>query len=265
MKLIALGSDPEVILTKDGIPHSSESVISEVITFEKGFKIHRDNILLEFNIPPAYTQEQWVSYNSIMIDRIKTLIRPKRLVELSTKIDAIFEKGIDTEFALQIGCSEDYSIYPHYKPPQKFYSGYRCAGGHVHLGFDSPVSEEYKIKLLSRLDLYLSIPALFKESNNSRRKMYGEAGTYRQSNDKTRLEYRTPSNWWLFDTLDMKWMYDRIHYVVENLDSLKYNVEDSFVIQTTINTRDLGFADQLFKDYDLEAIESNVYSPLSNA
>jgi hypothetical protein len=73
----------------------------------------------------------------------------------------------------------------------------RFAGGHIHLGYKSvrPEVAEYVVAMLCDLTLGLAL-VCNGERQPERRALYGQPGRFRPT--PYGLEYRTPSNQWLF-------------------------------------------------------------------
>jgi len=113
--------------------------------------------------------------------------------------------GCDEE-CFRFGCAPSNSIYPirNIKYPDGHTFTKRFAGGHIHIGFDSievmrkmnnPDMLEKFIKMSDILAGITGTAMAYNDRERTRRKYYGQAGTYRIQPHG--IEYRTLSNFWL--------------------------------------------------------------------
>lgn len=172
---------------------------------DSGFKMQEDGTALEFNVPPANNSPQLTQNFSTAREALKTYLRPKKLY---------MRKGCDIEFegltpkkypqAFVVGCSPDIDAYTR-KPREGLsvdaFNGHRFAGGHVHMSYDN--KDNIPAWVMARfMDITLALPFLPLDSQGMRRKFYGQAGLFRDTEygkNATGIEYRTLSNFWHFE------------------------------------------------------------------
>ncbi len=203
-----LGADPEIFLQT--IEGQLTSVIGKVggtkwrplpiKGLANGFTLQEDNVALEFGIPPAKDAEEYVAFinqvKSAGLDALKGL----RYSNLSC---AIFpESEMEHPKAHEFGCEPDYNAWTGKvnlkpQPPHPFM---RSAGGHIHVETWLP-----KKPAVQAMDLFVSVPAVLMDKGHERKQLYGKAGAYRPKSYG--LEYRTPSNFWIFDDKLIRWVW----------------------------------------------------------
>jgi hypothetical protein len=260
------GCDPEFFLFSKDL----DSYVS-AIPFVKGTKhnpeplksggyVMRDNVAIEFGMPPANNINQWVKNINKNIRAVKAYI-PKHLelkITASTNFDA---QQLSHPEAAEIGCAPDFNAWTGEQniPPNDFaQSTFRSCGGHIHVGFvegsgyDFLLDPNGKRDMIKMMDCLLGTISLLLddgEDAKARRKIYGKAGCYRPTNYG--VEYRTLSNFWC-KTDNLKRLMYRL-----TADSLE-NVRDSLV-SGLVDT--LGGADnvqRIINQGDKEFINDNI-------
>ena len=198
MKLIlkTVGSDPEFFIRNK---RSGKFVPSSVVTVgtkdipEKtntpGFLIHRDNLAVEGNIPPARNEEEFVASMKYVKEIIDTLAEIRNC-ELICEDEAEFQmKYLKTEDASNFGCSSFKKAWlntnknfstPILRSPK------RVCGMHIHLGFDIEDSGNYTKDDINKtiakaFDLFLTLPSDSIKYSEYRRENYGQYGSYRDT------------------------------------------------------------------------------------
>jgi len=182
-----------------------------------GYFVQEDNVMLEYNVPPAYTARNF-SYN-IMVGRVRAVHAAlmsgiKKKLNVSTmpyaRSEARFsdEDIADMAQAHIFGCSPDFDAYNRGEPapPIDKSSLYiqgehvRMAGGHVHIGFNNPNNVPLWVvaRLCDYFIYYRQLLALRVPEQGIRGRTYGSPGRFRPT--PYGLEYRTPSNWWVIKT-----------------------------------------------------------------
>jgi len=163
----------------------------------EGFAIQEDNVMVEFNIPPAQTQAEFRNYvntaKNMVLRELK--LRHGDRYSLYTKDHThVFEaQDLASKQAQLIGCDPDMSAYDggsvRTNPPAPGLR--RSCGGHIHLGgnFNCP---DFVAALFA--ELYLGPITHYSEDDDPRREWYGKAGIYRPK--PYGIEYRTPNNKW---------------------------------------------------------------------
>jgi len=247
-----LGSDPEVFLQDAaGKPISSIGYINadkwnpyQIPDMPKGYTLQEDNVSLEYGIPPAATAEEFIrSINNVMarsLDFVPNL-------NFSRMSCIIFpEDQMNHPMAHIFGCEPDYNAWTTKEnikpaPPHQFM---RSAGGHIHV---ETTNDPYTT--VRNMDLFLGVPSVLMDSGEDRRKMYGGAGACRVK--PYGVEYRTLSNFWIFEDRLMQWVWDNTARAVQcDFDVSAYAKE----ILQAINGNDKDMARQLVDEFKLEVV-----------
>lgn len=208
-----LGADPEAFVqdarTGQAVPAigmiggtKKEPLRVQSLSPEYGFQ--EDNVMAEFNIPPATSWTGFVESIGIAKDELLTMLRENsdNTLELAHGACARMfdEEALAHPQARVFGCDADYDAYcegqafPTVSPDRL--AGWRFAGGHVHIG----ISEHEKVPpfvMAQFADVYLGLPSLAWDDQMGRRELYGQPGRYRPK--PYGIEYRTLSNLWIWE------------------------------------------------------------------
>lgn len=241
-----IGADPELFLkTKDGVPFSAHGLIQG--TKEQPFKVRKgavqvDGMALEFNINPAKSFSDFDNNISTVMGELRSLVPSEYTFDLSpsTTFD---DDTIDSQpmEALELGCSPDYNAYTMEKNKSPHtQSGFRTAAGHIHIGWGEgldPMEEthfEACATLAKQLDVYLGLPSLLWDRDQTRRSLYGGAGAFRPKSYG--MEYRTLSNAWVGDRNLREIVWRLTRNSIERLFKNQGSVQNfGFDIQSVIN------------------------------
>ena len=247
---LKVGADPELFaVRKNG---NFVSVIDKFPGFKwEPFKIKGvgalqvDNVACEFNTIPAKSEENFSRAVAIPLEKVQEYLALKKL-HISKDAYAEFpKKELLHPMATVSGCDPDFNAYTggENKPPDFYSTNARSCAGHVHVGTKLKKSELRQ--LVKVLDLTLTIPAL-KFENADRRELYGKAGCFRPKSYG--LEYRTPSNFWIFTDERRKWVFRCIQRAVDIFRDVVIP-ED---LEDIINNNDLQRAEVIIDTYGLE-------------
>lgn len=199
-----IGADPEMFI----INEKTGSVVSSIglIPGEKGnpwrdpswapgFGIEIDNILVEYNIPPVNTKEDFINVVEFMKDYINKFVKNinPNFGILCASSKMVDEDQLNNPIAQLFGCCPDFNCYtgaPNPRPRGEK-TNLRSAGFHVHYGYENPDIDTsvYMVKLF---DLFLGLMSLLFDTDRKRRSLYGKAGCYRLTSYG--VEYRTLSS-----------------------------------------------------------------------
>lgn len=255
IKNITIGADPELFL----INKHTGNVVSAIglIPGEKGnpwvgpgmsegFGLEIDNILAEFNIPPAGTKEEFRKSITFMLEYIEAFVKninPDLGIEcVSSRV--VGEDQLQHPEAKRFGCSPDYCAYkdaPN-KRPKGEKTCLRSAGFHVHIGYDFP-DLNTSIELVKYMDVFLGLPSVILDPDKERRKLYGKAGAYRLT--EYGVEYRVLSSYMLYHS---ELVYGQTMKAIEACnrgDSLP----SPTIIQRVINNSKIEEAKKLMEKY----------------
>lgn len=257
---ISIGSDPEffVFNPTSKLHEIAINMVKGTKEFpepisNKGHFIQIDGVALEGNIPACKTSEELIYNINWLKDWIQqTLLDPKQLI-ISEKCNVKFQ-DIDLVHpqANEIGCSPDLCVYDLcFKEPKSYKDNWRAVAGHIHIGYDNP-TEETSIQLAKAFDLFVTLPSVLLDSDDRRRKLYGQAGSIRFK--PFGVEVRTLSNFWCFDNNLIKWVFDNTIEACKfvNINGIITNEKD---IQKAINTYDRSLALDIIEDYKISLAE----------
>lgn len=248
-----LGADPEfIIIDPSGAPVSSEGLIGHgkdsPIAIDEEVGVHEDNILVEFNIAPATSSIDFLKKNVKALYLINLLFLKDKNLLISQDCYADFDpQYLDTEQAQAVGCSPEFdAISGDILDPPVFEDGStgRSAGGHVHIGYPNENLVD-SMMIVKMLDLHLGVPSLVLDKDTKRRRLYGKASSYRR-NEGLKVEYRTLSNFWLFNKKFIEWVYEVCAKVVNEVLSGTVIDDDTYMrARQVINTNDKAAAEEL--------------------
>ena len=247
-----LGCDPEVFLKNRkqfisviGRIKGNKWNPMQIPELPTGFTLQQDNVSLEFGIPPAASKEEFIKH----IQTVKAAGR-KYLKGLTYATDScvIFpEDQMQTAEAHMFGCEPDFNAWTgkENQKPQPPHPFMRSAGGHIHVETTLDKNEVVKA-----MDLLLGVPLEIMDDGHERKKLYGKAGACRYKSYG--VEYRTPSNWWIFKPERIGWVWDETARAID-LVSNGYYVCDPRV-RECIDNSDAKLAKQLVKEYSLNVL-----------
>lgn len=205
-----------------GLLGGTKSEPQQIPGLPKGFLQQEDGAAVEFNIPPAEDIDAFTGAIQKAMRQLGKILYSRGLEATNLRTIELTKELIEKFPNLaSIGCDPDFSAYKDIGQPRgqipDVISNIRGAGGHVHIGYNKDlIPANYLVQFL---DLTLALPLLEWDKQGKRRGWWGQAGVYR--NKPYGLEYRSLSNFWLFD--------DTTTFVVgrqvfELLDSIEKNM-----------------------------------------
>ncbi len=264
-KLLILASDPELFVkSNDGILSSVAGALgcSKVDKLDLGgIRIQEDNVLVEFDIDPYDNFSEFDTAIMRGINECQNLISPLGL-QIAPKVSShIYSDRELKSFhasAFVFGCTPDYNALTGLKNtmPEGVDPGLRSAGGHIHFGWDqvtgSMESDHQKIVAVM-CDYFLGMTSLMLDNDSRRRELYGKAGATRFK--PYGIEYRTLSNFWIFEKNTRKWAWDQSQKAFNFFQSGDWQELVSMIdpneVQRTINAGDLRMAEQYIRMAEL--------------
>ena len=248
-----LGTDPEVFLQDNagklvsviGLINADKWNPLQIPDMPKGFTLQEDNVSLEYGIPPASTPEEFIHHIRAVMERSKAWVPGLSFSNLSC---AIFpEDQMKHPAAHVFGCEPDYcawtgTVNRKPQPPHEFM---RSAGGHIHVE-----TAENPWRVIMGMDLYLGVPSVLMDKGEDRKQLYGKAGACRIKSYGP--EYRTLSNFWIFEDRLIDWVWRNTARTLGNLDTAFEDYSD--VIQQCINNNDKTLAKELVDSFSLEVV-----------
>lgn len=204
---IAVGSDLELFLydnvekkivpcvglldgTKDA-PYIPEG-------YPDGFAIQEDNVMVEYNIPPATTPGMFAKNmrlgRQMVLGELNRRYGTKYSLYTKKHVHKFRAVDLTSNQAQCIGCEPDRNAYEggttRINPPPPGLT--RACGGHIHLGGDFRCPD-FVAALFA--EYFLGVcGGLHSPETDPRTKWYGKPGIYREK--PYGIEYRSPSNKW---------------------------------------------------------------------
>lgn len=251
-----LGCDPEIFLVDaagalvsaiDKIG-GSKDMPRPIHGLGKGFAVQEDNVALEYNIPASASAEEFVSNINKVMGALRKEVSGMGLAFARLSAASFPAQELADPRALEFGCDPDYNAWtgkvnPKPKAPDP---SLRSCGGHVHVGADIEDIEAF----IRRMDLYLGVPSTIQDDGLLRKQLYGKRGAFRPK--PYGCEYRTLSNYWVFDDALIKWVWNNTQLA---LDAGHYPVEeDDKIIQLAIDEGNTEAAMFLIKKWQIPVV-----------
>lgn len=257
---VTLGTDPEVFLGIKGLPNDVFYPVCGLVGGTKkeprklseigdGFMIQEDNVMLEFNVPPASTGKEFSDNIGYMLEELPRFI-PK-FAEIKIVPSAFFQSTLlQTPKAQEFGCDPDYNAWTNsMNTVGQGDPNLRTAGGHVMIGYENS-NADVSIELIKAMDLFLGIPSILLDTDTERRKVYGKAGAFRLK--PFGVEYRVLSNFWIKDYTLRNWIFNSTMEAIAFVNSGKTIAEPLISdIQLAINTSDKELCQRIMDEFDI--------------
>lgn len=262
MSKLLLGSDTEVFVLN---PLTNKmSSVAGVLGADKynkkvvapDVRIQEDNVLLEWDINPHSEMESFLqninkahsisetSANEVGLQVVRNICSHVYSEEdLKTFHKDAFIFGCEPSFNALTGAMNE--------RPVSSKIGLRTAGGHIHFGFNHlrEVDQQSQQIVGVMCDYFLGLPSLTMDTDTQRRELYGKAGEVRFK--EYGVEYRTLSNFWTFNSDNIKFVWEQCQKVYKKLTEGSFMETISIVspeeIQRVINQNDVKTAEQYLK------------------
>lgn len=211
---VTIGADPEAVLWDIAamrpipacgkIGGTKRNPLHYNKLLNSGFTIQEDNVMVEFNIPPAKDLDQWCDYIGTAKAEVRDFVASKGPYELQYASQIKFpHKDLQSNQAMQFGCSPDFNAYAdgaEFEPVDPAtladkQGALRFCGGHIHIGAKLQVP---LFVAAAFADWFIGLDCISYDYQDRRRTLYGQPGRYRPT--PYGFEYRTPSNVWLQTT-----------------------------------------------------------------
>ena len=253
-----IGADPEMFI----INQKTGEVVSSIgiIPGEKGapwtdpswppgFGLEIDNILVEYNIPPARSKEQFISYIEFMKSYIDEYVKNinSNYGVLCASSRLVPETELDNPIAQLFGCCPDFNCYtgsPNPRPKGDK-TNLRSAGFHVHYGYEDP-DIDHSVAMVKCFDVFLGLMSLLFDTDRKRRSLYGKAGCYRLTSYG--VEYRTLSSKMAETTEMLSLVYDGVVAATQAYE-MNLVMPNSTDVINAINTSDVNSAKYILRTY----------------
>lgn len=264
---ITIGSDFEVFFAKKG-DYKKEQEEKQIISaigliggkkdkpllvkkFRVDLMMSEDNITAEVAIPycsefDAFRHNIEAGYE-VLYEKLPIGHKISELTAASVN-----PKILNHPDALVFGCESDYNVYLEQdnERPQCDDPNYRSCGGHIHIGYKNP-DMAVSCELAKALDLFLGVPSLFLGDDYNRRRLYGKAGSIRFK--EYGLEYRSLSNFWIFDSRIQEFVWKSIFKASEYINNGNYvDFKLGEKLQTAMNEGNLVIAGEIIDQFNIE-------------
>lgn len=222
--MISVGSDPELMLNRDGNLISALKHVSgrkhSPLSLKRGGSVLADNVNVEFNHSPAGDPGDFVDKIRTALEDISTLVPNARLL---ARAAAVFpEAQMDDEEAHIFGCDPEFNawhngemVFPPFVADHDFF---RSCGGHIHIGWEP--AKKNPLRLIQSMDLFVGVPLVIMdhdETSGERHRLYGGAGKFRPTTYGA--EYRTPSNYWMRHPTLAELVFQLTEYAVAEIEA----------------------------------------------
>lgn len=210
--MITLGTDTELFFKKDGKEASAVGLLGgdklNPSWVDEFFNVQEDNVLAEFAITPCNNKAQWNNRINRALSHLEKVAGSNGMELSSVASSVLDDVWLQTDAAKVFGCEPDVDAYTLAPKAPEPTGNLRTAGGHIHVGYQSDF--DMGADLAKWMDIFLGLPSVILDRDNQRRKLYGQAGSYR--NKPYGIEYRVLSNFWLSLT---DWVWDNTITAVE--------------------------------------------------
>jgi hypothetical protein len=252
---ISIGADPEMFgYDTEGNPVPCIGLVGGTKQAPKAIgslgAVQEDNVMAEFNIPPALSAKEFDVSIDTMIRELQSIVAPYAITLKNTPYAQFKPKQLNHPQALTIGCDPDYNAWLECKNPvvdAKKLKNIRVAAGHIHVGYPNPNQDPYsRIKLARLMDLFLGVPSVIMDPDVVRRKFYGKAGAYRPK--PYGIEYRVLSNFWITNSTYRKWVYHQAFTAasaIRKWDIYAPHLGEGSDVVRIINEHDVNAAKQM--------------------
>lgn len=257
-----IGADPECFV---GDSEGVRSVIGLIggsktnprpLECGEGFAVQEDNVALEYNVPASDCKEMFVKNISTAMDFLSVLLRDKMGLNFVKDSAVSFpEMELRHPAAHVFGCDPDFNAWTGKRnsKPKATNPNLRSCGGHVHIGIKDTHYAHLEIKeIIKACDLFISVPSVIMDKGELRKQLYGKAGAYRPT--KYGVEYRTPSNFWIFEKKYVEWVYENTERALDAVYNKMSFDDDASLIQSCINENSRPMADRLIEKYSLQIV-----------
>jgi len=258
MNNLKIGADPELFVTDRGAITHGIGLVDGYKRFPERLgcgSVQVDNVLLEYNIPPATTEDEFVQYNMQMLHDLRRRIQSVApTTDLTVRASHVYSLDYLRELgdeAMTLGCDPDFNVYTGERNPRPNpNTGLRTAAGHLHISADWDHSEQQQ-DMVRVLDSTIGLQSVSLDDDARRRELYGKAGAHRMTKygrGVVGVEYRVLSNFWLGDESLMRKVYRavvRAADLVINPDYMQRIADLQDDIQDAINHSDALAAEQV--------------------
>jgi len=225
-KLETVGSDPEFFLFSEDnafpairFTSGTKTVPEEI---KPGFSLQRDNLLIEGNIPPSRTKDEFVSNILFIKDYIRSRVEIKSLKLVCADSARFMPRYLRIPEAREFGCDPYKLAWRGGKTAEAddlSRISERVAGFHIHLGYDWEELPKNRadVCIAKAFDMFVTVPSREIHSDRTRMRYYGRLGSYRGKSYG--IECRSLGGYFLNDEY-LPWVWDRIQDMSKYLNTI---------------------------------------------
>lgn len=256
-----IGCDPEVFVADNtglrsiiGTIGGTKDEPRRLARLGDGFAVQEDNVAMEFNIPPSNSREAFL-HNVVQVrDFLNTLVNDAFGFHMVNSSAEVFpDAELESPMAHVFGCDPDYNAWTLAKNPlpRSDNKNLRSCGGHIHVGYKFQSKNDI-YETIRAMDLFLGVPSILMDNGELRKKLYGKAGAFRTKDYG--CEYRTLSNFWIFDNKLIEWAYNGTQKALEAVTNGVSFADLHKEIVQAIDYNDKNMAEQLVNKFNLEVV-----------
>lgn len=260
---LMLGCDPEIFLIDmEGKLRASCGLIGGTkrdpapLPLGDGFAVQEDNVAIEFNIPPAKGAKEFSESIGKTLKFLSMTVEAQHGFKLHrASAESFPDSELVSPAALEFGCDPDYNAWTRARNPRPAAEdkNLRSCGGHIHIGLGDELKDlvepEYLIKCM---DFHAGVPSVLLDEGEKRKLLYGKRGAFRSKSYG--VEYRTLSNFWVFEPKLRQWAWDATERAVRAaLEGFPVDDYDE-AIELAIDHNDKEAARDLVKEFKLEMV-----------
>lgn len=256
--MFQIGADPEVFV---GDSQGVRSIIGKIggtkahplpLPLGDGFAVQEDNVALEFNIPASASKAEFVKNISAATAFLEKVVNDRYGFNfVKSSAESFPDEELQDPAAFEFGCEPDFNAWTMKVNPKPAAEdkNLRSCGGHVHIGFKGLDIT----KVIRSMDLHLGVPSVKMDKGDLRKNLYGKAGAYRKK--KYGGEYRTLSNFWIFNPKLTEWVWDNTERALVAVKAGMDIDSEREVILDAINNNNTKAADHLINKYNLSLVQ----------
>ena len=203
---VLVGGDPEFFLNKHGILTSSKGLLGgskhDPYKLQYG-AVQEDNIMLEMNLIPSATLEEFQTNINNLLTEVRTKLSPcgADLMINSPEV-CMTQDMLHSNEAQEFGCEPDYNAWTGRRnaTPKLEKDEWRYAGGHIHVSVNTILDKHQQRNIVKWYDISVGLYCVLHDTGLRRASVYGTAGRFRPTtygDDASGIEYRVPSNFWV--------------------------------------------------------------------
>lgn len=292
------GTDPEFVIFENDKPKSAIDILGEKhdkdnklslifkLKEEKKSFFFYDNVMLEINLQAEKSFHEVLSNIGYTFFQLASFLGNKSPYYEFRAISSVNfpASELTSDKAKVFGCDPEYCAYQMQiiNPPIST-SGFRSAGGHIHIGQTDLVNgsltnkdEEIRgrniLAFVRMMDLFVGVPSVLIDTEKAsldRRKLYGKAGSFREK--PYGVEYRPLSNFWLRSPELVNIIYSLTSFVYNFCEQKNHNDfwrEDECIgydvemVKTCINECNKDLACQIYNKVIAKILPNNLKNNL---